>query len=59
MQRKRALATLILSAAMVLIGVALVVQTLVRGDAAVLRIVMGCLFVAAGCGRVYLQTRGT
>jgi hypothetical protein len=48
-----------LSVAMILIGVALVVQTLVRGDGAALRLLMGGLFVAAGAARLYLQERSS
>lgn len=40
---------------MVLIGLAMIVQTVVRGDFAFLRLLLGVLFVAAGFGRLYLQ----
>ena len=42
-----------MSLAMVAIGIALVVQALAHGTA-VLRIVLGLLFVAAGVGRLYM-----
>jgi hypothetical protein len=51
--------TRMLSVAMIVIGLVLVIQTLVRGDGAWLRIVLGALFVAAGSARIYLQVRGT
>ena len=46
-------ATAVMSLAMVAIGVALVVQAAGSGGA-VLRVVLGVLFVAAGAGRLYL-----
>jgi uncharacterized membrane protein HdeD (DUF308 family) len=45
-------ATRVMSLAMVAIGVALVVQAVSKG--AVLRLVLGVLFVAAGVGRMYM-----
>ncbi len=52
---RRHQATRVLSGAMVVIGVALIIQTIVRGDFAFLRLLLGALFVAAGVGRIYLQ----
>jgi hypothetical protein len=42
-----------MSLAMIVIGVALVVQAVSNGGSA-LRIVLGVLFVAAGVGRLYI-----
>jgi multisubunit Na+/H+ antiporter MnhB subunit len=51
--------TRILSIAMIVIGVALVVRTLVAGGGALATgIVLGVLFVLAGLARLYLQLRG-
>ena len=51
-------ATRLLSLAMIAIGVALVVRTLVAGGGGLaLGIVLGVLFVAAGAARLYLQGR--
>jgi hypothetical protein len=48
----------ILPIAMVLIGLALIVRTLVAGGGAVaIGIVLGVLFVAAGAGRFYVERR--
>jgi hypothetical protein len=50
--------TLVLSAAMVVIGFALLVQAVTGGGGSpALRALLGVLFVAAGCGRVYLEAR--
>jgi len=50
--------TVLLSMAMLVIGVALIVQTVVgSGSAAPVRLVMGVLFVAAGAGRLWLESR--
>lgn len=47
-----------LSALMVLIGVAIVVSTLLRGGGpAAVGVVVGVLFVAAGAARLYLLAR--
>lgn len=43
---------------MVVIGLALIIQTITRGDFAFLRLLLGALFIAAGVGRLYLQRRG-
>jgi uncharacterized membrane protein len=50
--------TVVLSLLMAVIGVALVVQA-VGGHASVLsaRLLLGVLFVAAGVGRLYVETR--
>ena len=62
MPRRRQLhssSTLILSIAMIVIGVALVVRTLAAGGGAVaIGVVLGVLFVLAGAARLYLQLRG-
>lgn len=51
-------ATLVLSAAMVLIGVAMLVRTLNAGGGPLaLGTVLGILFVAAGGGRLYFTWR--
>ncbi|QEC49484.1 hypothetical protein FSW04_19210 [Baekduia soli] len=51
--------TRVLSAFMVLLGVAMIVQTLANGGGALGRgIVLGVLFIAAGLGRLYLNERG-
>jgi hypothetical protein len=48
-----------MSTVMILIGIALVVRTLVAGGGvAATGVVLGVLFVAAGVGRLYLQSRG-
>ena len=52
-------ATLVLSAAMVLIGLAMLARTLGAGGGAfALGTVLGILFVAAGAGRLYFALRG-
>ena len=62
MPRRRQLqstSTRILSIAMILIGIALVVRTLVAGGgAAATGLVLGILFMLAGGARLYLQLRG-
>jgi hypothetical protein len=51
-------ATLLLSAAMVVIGLAMLVRTLGAGGGPLtLGFVLGLLFVAAGAGRFYLTWR--
>jgi hypothetical protein len=48
-----------LSLAMVAIGVALIVRTIVAGGGPVaIGIILGVLFVAAGIGRLYLLSKG-
>jgi hypothetical protein len=50
--------TRVLSLAMIAIGVALIVRTIVAGGSAVaLGILLGVLFVAAGLGRLYLLSK--
>ncbi|HWI07849.1 MAG TPA: hypothetical protein VNT54_10070 [Solirubrobacteraceae bacterium] len=52
-------ATLVLSAAMVVIGLVMLVRTLGAGGGAfALGTVLGILFVAAGAGRLYFTLRG-
>jgi hypothetical protein len=48
-----------LSAAMVLIGVAIIVRTLVEGGGALaFGLIIGVLFVAAGAGRLWAERAG-
>jgi uncharacterized membrane protein HdeD (DUF308 family) len=50
--------TLLLSSAMVLLGLAMIVRTLVGGGGALaIGLLLGALFVAAGAGRIYLAVR--
>ena len=50
--------TQLLSTAMILIGVALVVRTLVEGGGGfALGLLFGVLFIAAGAGRLYAERR--
>ena len=50
--------TVVLSVLMVLVGLALVVATLIRGGGPLaVGILFGLLFVAAGCARLYLVRR--
>jgi hypothetical protein len=50
--------TRVLPALMALIGVALIVRTLAAGGGAVaIGLVFGVLFLAAGAGRLYLESR--
>ena len=49
---------MVLSAAMILIGVALIVRTLAAGGGAVaLGLLFGVLFIAAGAARLYAERR--
>ena len=51
-------ATRLLSAVMVLIGLAMIVRTLAEGGGAVaLGLLLGALFVAAGVGRLWAERR--
>jgi hypothetical protein len=51
--------TRVFSIAMIVIGIALVVRTVVAGGGAVaIGVLLGVLFIAAGAGRLYLQYRG-
>jgi len=50
--------TQVLSALMVVIGVAIIVRTLAAGGGALaLGLLLGVLFVAAGAGRLYAERR--
>lgn len=50
--------TTLLSAAMVIIGLVLIVQvTSEGGNGTIVRLLLGALFVAAGSGRLYLLAR--
>lgn len=50
--------TAALSLAMVTIGVALAVEAIVAsGGVVAMRLLLGVLFVAAGCGRLYIERR--
>lgn len=52
-------ASLVLSAAMAVIGVAILVRTLAGGGGPLsIGVVMGLLFVGAGAGRLWATTRG-
>jgi uncharacterized membrane protein YadS len=54
------LGTLVLSLAMAAIGAVLLVEALISaGGGAIARLLLGILFLAAGAGRIYAQTRGT
>ena len=50
-------ATLVLSAAMVVIGIAMLVRTLGAGGVLAVGNLVGLLFVVAGAGRLYLTWR--
>lgn len=50
-------AAVALSAALVLIGLAIVARTLAEGVGGGLGLLVGALFVAAGCARLYLVLR--
>ncbi len=51
-------ATVVLSAAMVLIGVALILRALLAGGGALaIGVILGVLFLAAGGGRLWIATR--
>jgi multisubunit Na+/H+ antiporter MnhB subunit len=62
MSRRRQIhssSTRVLSIAMILIGLALIVRTLVAGGGALATgLVLGLLFILAGAARLYLQLRG-
>jgi hypothetical protein len=47
----------VLSAAMILIGIALVVRTLAEGGGFALGLLFGVLFIAAGAARLYAERR--
>ena len=48
--------TLVLSLLMAIIGIALIVQV-AAGDGGVASSLLGALFLAAGCGRVYVERK--
>jgi hypothetical protein len=49
-----------MSIAMIVIGIVLLARTLAAGGGpAAVGILLGVLFVAAGAGRLYLQSRGS
>jgi hypothetical protein len=51
--------TRVTSALMVVVGIALLVRTLAAGGGPVTTgVLLGVLFIAAGAGRLYLQSRG-
>lgn len=53
------LLTTALSVAMILIGVAMLTQTLIAGGGPLaLGVILGVLFVAAGAGRLWIQWGG-
>lgn len=55
---RRATATHILSWVMVLVGIALVVRTVAAGGGAIAQgVLIGALFVAAGAGRLWIESR--
>ena len=50
--------TIVLSALMVVIGIAIIVRTVAAGGGALaLGLLLGLLFVAAGAGRLYAERR--
>jgi hypothetical protein len=50
--------TIVLSALMVVVGVAIIVRTVAAGGGALaLGLLLGLLFVAAGAGRLYAERR--
>ncbi|HWI22866.1 MAG TPA: hypothetical protein VNT22_09665 [Baekduia sp.] len=50
--------THLLSAVLVLLGVAILISTVARGGGPIsFGVVLGALFVAAGAGRIYVQRR--
>jgi hypothetical protein len=50
--------TRVMSVLIIVIGIALVVRTLIAGGGAVaVGVILGLLFIAAGAGRLYLQSR--
>jgi hypothetical protein len=58
-QRARQSSTRVFSILMVLIGIALLVRTIAAGGGvATTGILLGVLFILAGAGRLYLQSRG-
>ena len=52
-------ATTVLSTLMAVIGVAIIVRTVAAGGSPLsVGLLLGVLFVLAGCGRLYVQRRG-
>ena len=52
-------ATTVMPALMVVLGVAIVIRTVAAGGSPLsVGLLLGVLFVAAGCGRLYVQRRG-
>jgi hypothetical protein len=52
-------ATTVMSILMVVIGIALIVRTITAGGGAIATgVIAGVLFIAAGIGRLYMQSRG-
>jgi hypothetical protein len=50
--------TSVLSTILILLGVAMIVRTLTAGGGALaFGLLLGVLFIAAGCGRLYLNAR--
>lgn len=51
--------TRVMSVLMIVLGIVLVVRTVVAGGGPVAAgVLLGILFVLAGCGRLYMQHRG-
>ena len=51
--------TTVFSALMVIIGAGLIIRTLILGGGIfAIGVIMGLLFVAAGCGRLWVARRG-
>jgi len=49
-------ATVVLSLALIVLGIAIIVRTLVAGvDGVAVGLIFGVLFVAAGVGRLYVE----
>jgi hypothetical protein len=58
-RRVRHSSTLVFSTLMIVIGIVLLVRTIAEGGGvASTGLLLGVLFVAAGAGRLYLQSRG-
>jgi drug/metabolite transporter (DMT)-like permease len=52
-------ATTVLSALIAVIGVAIIVRTVAAGGSPIsVGLLLGVMFVLAGCGRLYVQRRG-
>jgi hypothetical protein len=52
--------TRVMSVLMIVIGIVLLVRTITAGGGPVaIGVLLGVLFVAAGAGRLYLQSRGS